>query len=227
MVRSLPESSLARRADFFKERLLAWSLSNLRDFPWRRTTDPYVVLVTEKLLQQTDYGHVKKIWENFFARFPSVSELARSSVEVIEDAIRSLGLWRQRARQLKTLAEVLILEHGGTVPCDYGKLIKLPGVGDYVARAVLVFACGKPTYLLDTNSRKVISRFFYYPEKVSDSHIVVVLDYVTPRDSNDCKLFYWGLIDFSALLCSRSPKCKRCPLSQECSYYHHRYVAKS
>jgi adenine-specific DNA glycosylase len=84
-----------------------------------------------------------------------------------------------------------------------------------------VFACGKPTYLLDVNTRKIVNRFFYYPEEGEDKAIAVILKLVTPEDPEECKVFYWGLIDFSALICTKKPKCGKCPIRERCSYYLH------
>ncbi|GAI37902.1 unnamed protein product [marine sediment metagenome] len=92
---ALPEGKV--RA--FKETLLGWSKKNLRDFPWRRERNPYKVVITEKLLQQTDSGHVKKVYDLFFEKFPTVFDLARTPGEEIERVLKPLGLWRQRAKQ--------------------------------------------------------------------------------------------------------------------------------
>ena len=207
------------KLEFFRESVLSWARSNLRDFPWRKTSDPYVILITEKLLQQTDFGHVRKLWQDFFEKFPDPRSLAEVPVSEIERTIRPLGLWRQRARQLKAIAQIIVERHGGRVPCELTELKRLPGVGDYVARATLIFACGKPTYLLDVNTRRVVKRFFYRSEDVPDAVVVTALESVTPRDPGECKIFYWGLIDFSSLICSRKPKCQRCPLRGMCSMH--------
>jgi len=211
--------AMRHKVDFFRGALLEWARANLRDFPWRGTSDPYKVLVTEKLLQQTGFGHVRKVWEKFFQKFPCAEELAKATEDEIATVLKPLGLWRQRARQLKRLAEEIVARHGGKVPCDYDSLVELPGVGDYVARATLAFACDKPTYLLDVNTRKVVKRFFYYPRGAGDKEVAGVLELATPKDPAECKLFNWGVIDFSALVCSRKPKCDKCPLKEECSYY--------
>lgn len=210
------------KIDFFKRTLLKWARANLRDFPWRRTSDPYRVLITEKLLQQTDFGHVRKVWGEFFQRFPTIEELAKVAEDEIATVLKPLGLWRQRAKQLKKLAEEILAKHGGIIPCDYASLVELPGVGDYIARATLIFACNKPTYILDVNTRKIVSRFFYYPKQgVKDKAIIAILELLTPKDPEECKLFSWGMIDFSALICSRRPRCSICPLKERCSYYLH------
>jgi len=148
-----------------------------------------------------------------------VRDLAPASEEERALLLRPLGLWGQRARQLKALATTLLTKYGGSVPCRYEDLVSLPGVGDYVARATLLFACGVPTYLLDVNSRKVVSRFFLHPRGGSDREIAEILRLATPRDPAESRVFGWGIIDFSALVCTRKPKCYRCPLAERCSYY--------
>jgi len=205
------------KVEFFRAALLRWARGNLRDFPWRRVSDPYVVLVTEKLLQQTDFGHVRKVWSRFFERFPAARDLASAEEEEVAALLRPLGLWRQRAKQLKALAVELVARYGGAVPRDYEALRSLPGVGDYIARATLLFAYGVPTYLLDTNARRVVGRFFFYPARASDSEVAEVLRLAAPPEPEECKLFNWGLIDFSALVCARKPKCGKCPLRARCS----------
>jgi len=215
------EANREGKVEFFKQNILKWAKKNLRDFPWRRTSDPYKVLITEKLLQQTDFGHVRKVWLEFFKKFPSIEEIAKASEEEIASALKPLGLWRQRAKQLRKLAEAVMAKHGGKIPNSYPDLIELPGAGDYIARATLVFAFGKPTYLLDVNTRKIIKRFFYHPKEVKDSAIVAVLEQITPKDPDECKIFNWGLIDFSALICTKKPKCRKCPVREKCSFFSH------
>ena len=205
----LLDEAMKEKVVFFRTTLLRWAQENLRDFPWRRVSDPYKVLITEKLLQQTDFGHVRKVWEEFFKRFPSVDALAKATEEEIASILRPLGLWRQRAKQMKKFAEEVLAKYGGEIPCDYSSLIKLPGIGDYAARATLVFACNKPTYLLDVNTRKIVKRLFYYPRDAEDKAVIAILELLTPKDPEECKIFNWGMIDFSALICSRKPKCSR------------------
>jgi len=207
------------KSKILRSEILRWVYKHMRDFPWRRTNDPYVVLVTEKLLQQTDYGHVKKVWYKFFEKFPTVDALAQAEEEEIAEILRPLGLWRQRAKQLNAIAGTLVAKFGGQIPCNYKELLSLPGVGDYVARATLVFACEIPTYLIDVNTKKIVQRFIFYPTQVTEKEVAKVLEIATPKSPRECKLFNWGMIDFSALVCTRKPKCDICPLRENCAYY--------
>ncbi|MEM4202953.1 MAG: hypothetical protein QXZ28_00410 [Candidatus Methanomethylicaceae archaeon] len=199
----------------FASRLLSWFSGNRRHFPWRREKDPFRVIVAEKLLQQTSYGHVLKAYGAFFQRFPDARALAEADASEIEAAIRRLGFQRQRARQLKALAQELISRHGGLVPGTKEGLKSLSGVGEYVASAVLCFAFGTDEPVVDINVRRVVGRFFGW-EGLKDSEIAERLRSLIPAGKG--REFNWALIDFSALICSRKPKCKKCPLLDACSY---------
>jgi len=200
----------------FIQRLLSWFSLNGRDFPWRRETDPYRILVAEKLLQQTTYGHVMKVYEKFFERFPDVKSLAGADVSEIESMIRRLGFQRQRARQLKEIAQAIVNEFNNVVPSRKDELLKLSGVGDYVASAVLCFAFNKDEAIVDMNVRRVVNRVFGW-KAMRDREIADRLAEIIP--SGKAKQFNWALIDFSSLICSRKPKCKKCFLKEICFYY--------
>jgi len=200
----------------FTNRLLEWFLSNGRDFPWRRETDPYRILVAEKLLQQTTYGHVRKVYQTFFEKFPSIETLVKAEVSDIEGTIRRLGFQRQRARQFKEMALKLSEKHGGGIPSNKEELLELSGIGDYVANAVLCFAFNEDVPIVDMNVRRVVGRFFGW-KKYKDKKIAEMLRTLIP--TGRAKEFNWAVIDFSGLICSRKPKCKICFLSDLCSYY--------
>jgi A/G-specific adenine glycosylase len=206
------EGSEGKREEF-AQRLVSWFSANGRDFPWRRERDPFRVLVAEKLLQQTTYGHVLKAYGAFFEKFPDARALAAAEVSDIEAAIRGLGFQRQRARQLKELACSLVAEHGGAVPRDKGALLRLSGVGEYVASAVLCFAFGMDEPIVDINVRRVVGRLFGW-RGLKDNEIAERLRQMIPPGRG--REFNWALIDFSALVCSRRPKCRKCPLSDLC-----------
>jgi A/G-specific adenine glycosylase len=200
----------------FVQRSLSWFSSNGRDFPWRRETDPYRILVAEKLLQQTTYGHVMKVYETFFEKFPGVKSLADADVSEIESVIRRLGFQRQRARQFKKIAQAIVDEFNGVVPSRKDDLLKLSGVGNYVASAVLCFAFNKDEAIVDMNVRRVVERVFGW-KGVSDKEIANRLSKMIPKGK--AKQFNWAIIDFSSIVCSRKPKCNICFLNDLCLYY--------
>jgi A/G-specific adenine glycosylase len=207
---------LSRKESEFSKRLLHWFASNKRDFPWRHETDPYRILVAEKLLQQTTYGHVMKVYDLFLKRFPNIQSLAQVEVSEIEGIIRRLGFQRQRARQFKETASTILNLHKGEIPSNKENLIKLSGVGEYVANAVLCFAFNTDVPIVDMNVRRVVGRFFGWSE-AKDLQIEKKLRRLIPRGK--AKQFNWGIIDFSALICSRNPKCTICFQSDLCTYF--------
>lgn len=200
----------------FTKRLLTWFSSNAREFPWRREIDPYRILIAEKLLQQTTFGHVLKVYDVFFEKFPNIQSLAQANVLDIEDIIRRLGFQRQRAKQFKKIGSAILTEHRGKVPSNKEDLLKLSGIGPYVANAVLCFAFNKDKPIVDMNVRRVVGRYFGW-EKIKDKEIEKKVSRLIPKGK--AKQFNWGILDFSALICSRKPKCKKCFLSDSCSYY--------
>lgn len=200
----------------FVQRLLSWFSSNGRDFPWRHECDPYKILVVEKLLQQTTYGHVMKVYKAFLEKFPNIQTLAEAKVSDIESTIRRLGFQRQRANQFKEMALEILSKYNGMIPSNREDLLKLSGVGEYVANAVLCFAFNKDVPIVDVNVRRVVGRYFGWG-KIRDAEIAERLGKLIPQGK--AKQFNWGIIDFSAQICSRKPKCKLCFLSDLCSYY--------
>jgi len=196
--------------------LLGWFKSHKRDFPWRHETDPYRVLVAEKLLQQTTYGHVLKVYDDFIEKFPIISSLAQAEVSDIEDTIRRLGFQRQRARQFKEIGSAVLSKHKGKIPSTKNELLKLSGIGNYVASAVLCFAFGKDEPIVDVNVRRVVGRYFGWKE-INDKEMGKRLRKLIPKGK--ARQFSWGIIDFSGLICSRRPKCDKCFLNDSCAYY--------
>jgi len=166
-------------------------------------------------LQQTTYGHVLKVYDHFFTKFPDIQSLAEAEVSDIENAIKRLGFQRQRAEQLKRMASQILAEFCGKIPSNKEDLLKLKGVGNYISNAVLCFAfnMGKP--VVDMNVRRVVKRYFGW--KGGDREIEKKLEKLIPPEK--AKQFNWGIIDFSAAICSRKPKCKKCFLSDYCSHF--------
>src|SRR6059058_4459595 len=159
----------------FTRRLLAWYARSARDLPWRRTRDPYQVLVSEVMLQQTQVSRVSEFYPRFLERFPTVQHLARAEPRAVREAWDGLGYYA-RASNLHALAKSVVgrgvVESGvaekgaagdgvATLPDDPEELIKLPGIGRYTAGAVACFAFEKPVPAVDTNVRRVLLRVFF------------------------------------------------------------------
>src|SRR5690242_19191260 len=153
---STPRARKPASAQAFTRKLLAWWSRAARDLPWRRTRDPYKVLVSEFMLQQTQVSRVAEYYPRFLARFPDLETLASARPKAVREAWDGLGYYA-RARNLHALAKQ-VSGAGGQVPEDPEELIKLPGVGRYTAGAVACFAYERPVPAVDTNVARVIRR---------------------------------------------------------------------
>ena len=158
----------------FQRMILEWGRHNRRDMPWRDTRDPYKILVSEVMLQQTQVSRVLPKYEKFLREFPTLEALASSSQSNLLRTWQGLGYWN-RALRLRDAARMVVNEFGGQFPRDPATLKKLPGVGPYTAGAVACFAFGSAEPFLDTNIRRVYL-FFFFPgeDDVSDSRIMEI-----------------------------------------------------
>jgi A/G-specific adenine glycosylase len=197
----------------FKAALQPYLKEKYRDLPWRRTKDPYKVLVSEFMLQQTQVLRVIPYYQKFINEIPNFSALFCVKSAKLLRLWQGLG-YNRRALYLKRTAELIVNNYNGKLPADIPELIKLPGVGVNTAGAVMVYAFNQPSVFVETNIRKVIIKhFFSGEEKVSDVQIAQVisrvLDYKNPR------AWYFAVVDYGAQL-SRS----RDVANSRSSHYH-------
>lgn len=211
-----------KRISGIQDWLLAWFERSRRDFPWRHTDNPYIVLVTEKLLQQTAArDSVVKAFHDLTTLYPSVSELADADDAELERILAPLG-FHYRAKELKVLARTLLEEHGGSVPADLKQLKALPGVGDYMARAVLSFAYGQDVAVVDTNVARFLYRVFAIPGPMPSNParkrtLLELAQELVP--SGRSKEFNLAVLDLCALVCTPTkPKCTECPVQPFCDF---------
>lgn len=208
----------------FSRDLLHWFPSNARRFPWRRTNNPYRILVTEMLLRKTTARQVNGIYRSFFSQFPNPRSLRNASRLEVARAIESLGLGRVRAAILQRLAACLVSDHRDVVPTTGGSLLLLPGVGEYTANATLCFAFGKRVPLVDVNVIRVVSRVFNISStrrRARDDPKIwrFVEKQLLPQRMY--QEFNMALIDFAALICQeRKPRCDECFARSYCKFYN-------
>ncbi|MGH7428978.1 MAG: A/G-specific adenine glycosylase [Candidatus Methylomirabilaceae bacterium] len=202
----------------FQARLLGWFATNGRILPWRRTRDPYRVLVSEFMLQQTQVSRVAQYYPRFLKRFSSVERLAQATPRAVREAWDGLGYYA-RARNLHLLAKQ-VSGVGCRVPDTIEELVKLPGVGRYTAGAVACFAYEKPVAAVDTNVARVIARVFLGKEngKVKrKERIWEIAERIVPKDGKRAWKFNQGMMELGAMVCvARSPKCGECPVRAQC-----------
>lgn len=196
----------------FIDRVMREGSARYRDFSWRRTTDPYAVLVSEVMLQQTQVARVERYFDEWMNRFPTADALAAASVSDVLEAWQGLG-YNRRALKLKQAAEIISEQHAGIVSTDYDELVALPGVGPATAAGVAAFALNQPSVYLETNVRAVvIFELFDEESVVSDRQIREVLELaskqsvergIEPRDWN------YALLDYGAWLKKTVPNPSR------------------
>lgn len=206
----------------FVETILTWWNTNKRPLPWRNTKDPYIILVTEILLRKTTATQVNSIFYEFFDEYPTLKDLSHSDSKKLKKLISSLGLSNQRTEQLLKLSNVIIEMYDGNVPSNYSQLLDLPGVGRYVAGAVMCQSYYKDESMVDTNVIRVIGRYFdFKSEKTDPSTDSKLWDFTKSLiPEGKCKELNLGIIDFANAICiSKVPKCPICPLRIYCSYY--------
>lgn len=201
-------------------RLRAWFRRYGRDLPWRRTRDPYRVLVSELMLQQTQVGRVIDFYHRFLDRFPSLDALAAAPPRRVMESWEGLGYYA-RARNLHALARVVRDQHDGDIPSEVEALRTLPGVGPYTAGAVASFAYERAEPLVDTNVARVISRVFapeLQPKRSRDlRRIWQIAAAVVPRRGRSAWTHNQALMELGALICTaRVARCARCPLRGLC-----------
>ena len=202
--------------------MVEWYERAGRSFPWRKTSDPYAVLVAELLLQKTDAPKANGVYTDFLSRWPTPSSLAQAKTPQLRVFIGSLGL-AYRAERLKLIAEALCTKHDGKVPRDVDSLMNLPGVGVYVASAVRCFGFGEPDAIVDTNVVRILRRACRtkMPESRPWEHHSTWTLAASLLPSENVREFNWGLLDLAALVCLRQhPRCGICPVRRLC--HHHR-----
>ncbi len=192
--------------------LLAWYASGHRDFPWRATSDPYAVLVSEVMLQQTQAARIAERFPRFMARFPTAASLAAASTADVLAEWSGLG-YNRRALALQRAAKAVSLNGW---PSDVAGLARLPGVGPYTARAVASLAFGEPAGVVDTNVRRWLIRRFGGPDEPRSLQGMADA-LAAPGTGRDIAAWTHATMEFGAGVCrSRQPRCDECPLARGC-----------
>ncbi len=213
------EKTYENALERFRSEILEWGNKNFRDFPWRNTRDPYKILIAEIMLHRTNADQVKNIYEKFIENFPNFESIVREGSEKIRTEMHSLGLF-WRSDLLYRLAEEMTEKYNGILPLEKKKLMGLPGIGHYIASAILCFGYNRPEPLLDTNTVRVIGRIFGI--KITDSSrrskkfYKIMQDIVLCEEPGRLSL---SMIDFAALVCTATnPKHELCPVNNICCF---------
>ncbi len=206
-------------AAIIRQKLRKWYRANARDLPWRQTNDPYAILVSEFMLQQTTVSVVIPYYMRWMERFPNVFELARAEEQVVLRYWQGLGYY-SRAKNLLRAARHLVVNSRGRFPTSPRELMGLPGVGPYTAGAVAAFAFDLPCVVLDTNIIRVLARLTNYTQPVDTATGRAYLEAAARSllPTRDGGLHNSSLMELGALVCTvRNPQCLMCPLRSHCN----------
>lgn len=213
----MPAKSTLQR---FRRRVVAWFRRHGRDLPWRRTRDPYRILVSEFMLQQTQVARVEAYYRRFLRRYPTLPSLAAARPAAVRESWEGLGYYR-RAHHLHVLAGEVVARHAGRIPDDLAGLRALPGVGPYTAGAVLAFAHEAAEPAVDTNVSRVLRRAFHPRTDHSARgrrRVQATARALHGRAGPGAWALSQGLMELGALICTaRRARCEVCPVRGVCA----------
>ncbi len=215
LARELPRADWRAR---FRRRLRAWYARHARHLPWRQSRDPYLVWISEIMLQQTQVATVEAYFERFRARFPDLVSLARADEDEVLRLWEGLGYYR-RARQLHRAAGQIVRMHGGRFPRRVEALRALPGIGPYTAGAILSIAFDLPAPILEANTMRLFSRLLAYrgqPASAEGTRLLwAMAEAILPR--RNVGTFNQALMELGSEVCRpRGPRCGSCPVATLC-----------
>lgn len=202
----------------FAVSLINWYKKNHRELPWRSTTDPYRIWVSEIILQQTRVNQGLPYFTKFIQRFKDLKSLANANEEEILKYWQGLGYY-SRARNMHATAKFIYFNLGGSFPNNYTDLIKLKGIGDYTASAIASFSFNEKKAVVDGNVYRVLSRFFGVKEDINSKEGKEIIKDIAHQSipDNEHSIYNQAIMEFGAMVCTpKSPKCHSCDLSEVC-----------
>ncbi|MBX7245826.1 MAG: A/G-specific adenine glycosylase [Candidatus Sumerlaeaceae bacterium] len=217
-----------RKAREFSKQLVRWFQKHKRPMPWRETRDPYAILVSEVMLQQTTVAAVRGYYDRFLAQFPTIADLANAKEDEVLSAWAGLGYYR-RARNLQAAACAVMQRHAGVFPADFEEILMLPGVGRYTAGAVASSAFGQSRPIVEANSARVLARLFAVKESLKGGAGLKALwqysaELLPDRNARDHN---YALMELGSLVCTpKNPACTECPVLTYCEAHRLDLVAQ-
>lgn len=212
----------------FADEITHWYQLHKRDLPWRQSTDPYVIWLSEIILQQTRVDQGKPYFYRFLEKYPDVSAFANATEEEILKLWQGLGYYSRARNMLKT-AQFIQREFNGNFPGQYSELIKLKGVGEYTAAAIASFAANEPKAVVDGNVYRILARWFGIEEPVNSTKGKKTYQQIADRLLNPMNpgLHNQAMMEFGALMCKpKNPGCIICPVNAACYAFNHQVISR-
>lgn len=206
--------------EIFKSVLSSWYGNNRRTFPWRYSSNPYYVLVSEILLQKTDVAKIIEPFDVLTSRYPTILDLSKETPDELTPIFLNIGLF-YRAERLISIAKQITEDFQARVPDNKEELLTIKGVGDYIAGAILCFGYNIRAPIVDTNVVRIVSRYFGYVSTKkrprTDKNLWNFVESLLPHDNY--MDFNYSLLDFSSAVCTHyKPMCATCPLQNSCHF---------
>lgn len=214
-------------ARYFSDKIVKWYVNNRRPLPWRDTTDPYHIWLSEVILQQTRVNQGLPYYMKFIRKYPSISHLAKAPEQQVLRLWQGLGYYT-RARNLHKCAKVIVSRHEGRFPAAFSELRRLPGIGDYTAAAIASFSFGEAVPVIDGNVFRVLSRTFGVDIPINCPQGKAAFSRLahTVLSKKDPALHNQAVMELGALVCTpKNPACHHCPFKDGCLAYRHNLTA--
>lgn len=206
---------------YFQQKIIKWYEKNGRNFPWReKNLSNYEIIISEVLLQRTKAATIANFYPLFINTYPSWEAICNTTLNKLEDDLKPIGLFKQRAARLKKLAENKNIFYDN-IPKDESELQNITMVGQYIKNAIMLFIHNEKKPLLDVNMARVLERFFG-PRKLADIRYDPYLQELASRivKHKKAKEINWGILDYATLICKKEPKCVECILKIKCTNYN-------
>lgn len=202
--------------------LIQWYYTHHREFPWRKDDNPYHIWISEIMLQQTTTEAVIPYYERFLKKYPTIQDLANSSIEDVYKMWEGLGYYR-RAKHLHETAQMIVDKHQGVFPSSYEQILALKGIGPYTAGAICSIAFHQETPAIDGNVLRIMSRHYLIKDNIANIKTQKAIQNQVKNllKGYDASAFNQGLMDLGATICRPiNPKCQICPISSTCIAFH-------
>lgn len=213
--------SVKEKGIFFHS-IIEWFEKNGKKYPWRNEKDSYRILIAEVMLQRTKTAQVIPVYREFIKKYPDIKSASKASEKDIQKYVGKLGLF-WRSKRMKQMINYIISNHNGKIPEERKQLLKIPGVGDYIADAMTSFVFGGRRTIIDSNVVRLVSRFFGFEKKGemrrNREFINFCQNLVSGKKHSQIRSFNWGMIDFANEICKINPRCNECQLSLQCNYF--------